>query len=289
MAETTGQGRPDMTILVTNANGKVGSQVVSALVAAGRDVRVGARSPDKAAASFPGATVVPFDYADPASVEKALAAVTAVFTSAPYELLPGAELDLIAAAQRLGVPRIVKLSALGVEADPGNPHSVVEAALRASALSWTVVRPTFFMQNYGTMAAPGIRDQGAIYEPAGDGKSSFVDTRDIAAVVVKALTEKGHEGKAYPLTGPEALDRSEVASIIAQAAGKPVRYVPVDDAALRQAMAGAPPVLVELMSTLFGYVRAGQTAGVTTTVADVLGRSPTDFSTFARDHADAWR
>jgi uncharacterized protein YbjT (DUF2867 family) len=278
-----------MTILVTNANGKVGSQVVSALVVAGQDVRVGARSPDKAAAQFPGARVVRFDYSDLATIENALAGVTAVFTSAPYELLPGAELDLIAAAQRLGVKRVVKLSALGVEADSSNPHSVVEAELRTSGLSWTVVRPTFFMQNYATMAATGIRGQGAIYEPAGDGKSSFIDTRDIAAVVVKALTEPGHEGKTYPLTGPEALDRSEVASIIGDACGKSVRYVPVDDAALREAMSGAPPVLIELMSTLFGYVRAGQTAGVNTTVADVLGRSPTDFRTFARDHADAWR
>lgn len=278
-----------MSILVTNANGKVGSQVVAALAAQGRDVRVGARSPAKAAARVPGATIVAFDYTDAGSVAAALQGVDTVFTSAPYELLPQAELALIEAAKTAGVKRIVKLSARGVEADPSNPHSVVEAALAASGLAWTVVRPTFFMQNYATMSAATIRDQGAIYEPAADGASAFVDTRDIAAVVVKALTEAGHDGRAYDLTGPEALDRASVAAAIAEAAGKPVRYVPVDDAALRNAMAGAPPALTELMSGLFAAVRAGHTAATTTTVQDLLGRPATPFATFARDHADAWR
>lgn len=278
-----------MSILVTNANGKVGSQVVAALLSQGQDVRVGARSPAKASERAGGATVVAFDYTAPQSVAAALRGVDAVFTSAPYELLPEAELDLIDAAKAAGVKRLVKLSALGVEANPANPHSVVEAALARSGLAWTIVRPTFFMQNYATLSAPTIRDQGAIYEPAADGKSAFIDTRDIAAVVAKVLTEPGHEGAAYGLTGPAALDRAEVAALIAEAAGKPVRYVPVDDAALRQAMAAAPPALTELMSGLFAAVRAGQTAATTTTVLDLLGRPPISFRTFARDHADAWR
>jgi uncharacterized protein YbjT (DUF2867 family) len=278
-----------MTILVTNANGKVGSQVVAALLALGQEVRVGARSPKKAQDQFPGATVVPFDYADKAGFAAALEGVDAVFTSAPYDLLPGAEIDLIAAAKDAGVKHVVKLSALGVEADPTNPHSVVEAELTRSGLAWTVVRPTFFMQNYATLSAAGIRDQGAIYEPAADGKSAFIDTRDIAAVVAEVLIEPGHVGNAYALTGPEPLDRASVAALIGEAAGRPVQYVPVDDAALRNAMAGAPPALVELMSGLFAAVRAGRTANTTTTVEDVLGRPPVDFRTFAKDHADVWR
>lgn len=278
-----------MSILVTNANGKVGSQVVAALAAQGQDVRVGARSPGKAAGRAQGAPVVPFDYTDPQSVAAALRGVDAVFTSAPYELLPRAELDLIAAAEAAGVKRLVKLSALGVEIDPANPHSVVEAALANSGLAWTVVRPTFFMQNYATLSAGSIREQGAFYEPAADGKSAFIDTRDIAAVVAKVLTEPGHEKKAYGLTGPEALDRATVAALISEAAGKPVRYVPVDDAALRQAMAAAPAALTELMSGLFAAVRAGHTAATTTTVQDLLGRPPISFRTFAGDHAEAWR
>lgn len=278
-----------MSILVTNANGKVGSQAVAALLAKGQAVKVGARSPEKAAERAQGATVVRFDYSDPGSVASALAGVDAVFTSAPYELLPRAELDLIAAAKAAGVRKVVKLSAKGVEADPANPHSVVEAGLRSSGLAWTIVRPTFFMQNYATLSAGSIRDQGAIYEPAGDGRSAFIDTRDIAAVVVKALTEPGHEGRAYDLTGPEALDRTTVAALIAKAAGKPVRYVAVDDAALRQAMAGAPQALTELMSGLFSAVRAGHTAATTRTVEDLLGRPAITFETFANDHAQAWR
>lgn len=278
-----------MTVLVTNANGKVGQEVVRALLAKGTAVRVGARTPEKARTQFPGAEVVAFDYGNAGTVRAALAGVSAVFSAVPYELLPAAETDLIAAAKAAGVTRFVKLSALGVEVDPASPHSVAEAALRASGLAWTIVRPTFFMQNYATLSADGIRTQGRIYEPAADGRSAFVDTRDIAEVVATVLTRPGHEGKAYALTGPESLGRAQVAAKIAAAAGRPVEYVAVDDAALRAAMAGAPPSLIELMSMLFGAVRAGHTDAVHDGVPTVLGRPARSFDAFARDHAAVWR
>ncbi len=278
-----------MTVLVTNANGKVGQEVVRALLAKGVPVRVGARTPDKAAAQFPGADVVPFDYGNRATVDAALAGMTAVFSAAPYELLPLAETDLIARAKAAGVRRFVKMSALGVEIDPASPHMIAETALRMSGLGWTIIRPTFFMQNYALMSAGTIRDQGRIYEPAGDGRSAFVDTRDIADVAVAVLTDAAHEGRIYALTGPESLTRAEVAAKIAAASGRPVAYVPVDDAALRAAMAGAPATLVTLMSMLFAAVRAGHTAAIHDGVPTVLGRPARSFDAFARDHAAVWR
>jgi uncharacterized protein YbjT (DUF2867 family) len=145
------------------------------------------------------------------------------------------------------------------------------------------------MQNYATTSAATIRDHGAFYEPADDGKTAFIDTRDIAEIGVKALTEPGHNGKSYALTGAEPLDRHQVAAHISTAIGKPVNFVNVDDAALRKAMAGAPAALVELMSALMGYVRAGYTAGIETDVEKVLGRKPTSFAQFARDHAHVWK
>jgi uncharacterized protein YbjT (DUF2867 family) len=144
------------------------------------------------------------------------------------------------------------------------------------------------MQNYATMMAPSVRS-GAIYEAAAEGATSFVDVRDIAAVALAALTKPGHAGKTYTLTGPAALTRAQVAAALTRAAGKPVAYVAVDDAALRGAMAGAPPALVDLMSALYGAVRQGYTAHVADDVADVTGRPPRDFSAFAADHAGAWR
>ena len=277
-----------MTILVSNANGKVGQEVARALLAAGRPVRVGVRNVARAAEQFPGAEVVELDVTKPQTLAAAVAGVDAVFAATPYEQLPDGEYRLIEAAKAAGVSRFVKMSALGVESDPASPHSLAEAELAKSGMAYTVLRPTFFMQNYSTMSAGSVR-AGAIYEPAAEGASAFVDTRDIAAVAVAVLTQSGHEGHAYALTGPEALTRAQVADLIGQARGAEVKYVAVDDAALRSAMAGAPPSLVELMSKLFGYVRAGYTAGISGDVERVLGRPARDFKTFAADHASVWK
>ena len=151
-----------------------------------------------------------------------------------------------------------------------------------------MLRPTFFAQNYSTAAAAQVKS-GAFYEPAGNGATAFVDTRDIADVAVLALTQPGHNGKAYTLTGPVALTRAEVAAELSKAIGKTVKYVEVDDAALRGAMAGAPPALIELMSVLFGYVRQGYTAGVSEDVAKVTGRPARNFAAFAADHVAVWK
>ena len=277
-----------MTILVSNANGKVGQEVVKALMAAGENVRIGARDIARAGKEFPGAEIVELDFARPETVATAVAGARAVFSAAPYPLLPHAELGLIEAAKAAGVRQFVKLSALGVETNPASPHSIVEAALAKSGLAWTVLRPTFFMQNYSTMSVGSIK-AGAIYEPAADGASSFIDARDIADVAVVALTKPGHEGKAYALTGPAPLTRADVADAVSKVSGREVKYVAVDDAALRSAMAGAPASLIELMSGLFSLVRQGLTAGVSPDVENVLGRPPRAFATFAADHADVWR
>ncbi|WP_181707441.1 NAD(P)H-binding protein [Chthonobacter rhizosphaerae] len=278
-----------MTLFVANANGKVGTDLVAALLAGGHAVRVGARDLAKARAAFPGAEVVAFDYADVPAHAAALDGVTALFTAAPPWLLPAAEIDLLALARDKGVRRIVKLSYLGAELAPESPHGRAERAIEASGLEWTHIRPTFFNQNFSTAHAATIRTEGAFYEPAADGASAFIDTRDIAAVVVKALTEPGHNGKAYGLTGSESLTRHQVAEALSAALGRTIRYVPVDDAALRASLAGAPQALVELLSGLYGAVRAGQTAATTTTVADLLGRPPIRFADFATDAAATWR
>jgi uncharacterized protein YbjT (DUF2867 family) len=278
-----------MTILVLNANGKVGAEVANQLIAKGEKVRIGARDTAKAKVSHPKAEVVAVDFGQPETFKAAVKGVNAIFTATPYELLPQPELDLVAAAKEAGVKHIVKISTQGADEDVTSPHGAVEKSIRASGLTYTILRPNFFMQNYANQQAGTIKDHGAFYEPADEGKSSFIDTRDIAAVAVKALTEKGHAGKSYLLTGGEALNRSEVAAAIGSATGKPVKFVNVDDAALRQAMADAPPKLTELMSVLMGYVRANYTGSISPDVETLLGRKPITFETFAKDHASAWK
>lgn len=279
-----------MTILVSNANGKVGRDVAKALLATGQKVRIGARDLAAARARFPKAEIVELDVTKPATLAAAMRGVSAVFTALPYDLLPHGEIALIEAAKAAGVKRIVKLSAMGAESDPKAPHAVVAKALRDSGLEWTVLQPNFFMQNYALQMAGAVA-AGSIYEPAADGATSFVDTRDIADVAVKALTTSGHAGKAYVLTGPAALTRGDVATFLGAAIGRPVTYVAVDDAALRKSLtdSGASSQLTELMSALFGYVRSGWTATVSSDIETVLGRPARTFEAFARDHATAWK
>ncbi len=278
-----------MTILVLNANGKVGAEVADQLIAKGEKVRIGARNVAKAKASYPKAEVVAVDFGKPETLKAAVNGVSAIFTATPYELLPQPEIDLVAAAKAVGVKHIVKISTQGADEDSTSPHGAVEKSIHDSGLTYTILRPNFFMQNYAVQQAGSIKHQGAFYEPADEGKSSFIDTRDIAAIAVKALTEKGHEGKSYLLTGGEALNRNEVATAISAAIGRPVKFVNVDDAGLRKAMADAPPKLTELMSVLMGYVRANYTGAISPDVEKLLGHKPTTFAQFAKDHASAWK
>jgi uncharacterized protein YbjT (DUF2867 family) len=192
---------------------------------------------------FPGVEIVPLDVAQPATLAPALHGITAVFAALPYELQPAADQALIAASAEAGVTRFVKLSAMGADADPSSPHMLAENSLAESGLEWTVLRPNFFMQNYATMMADQVRS-GAIYEPAAEGATSFVDARDIAAVALAALTQPGHNRQIYALTGPVALTRAEVAATLTRVVGKKVTYIAIDDAALRNGMAGAPASLV---------------------------------------------
>lgn len=278
-----------MTILITTPNGKVGSEIVQQLLAAGYDVRVGAHTVEKAQRAFPTAEVIHFDYADPSSIETALAGVSTLYLGAPGDMPAEPVNRVVDLAKAAGVTRIVKLSASGVEQGDSSLRQN-ELYIEQSGLEHTFLRPTFFMQNYSTGNRESIAQQGAFYEPADQGKTGFIDTRDIAAVAVAALTQNGHAGKAYTLTGPESLDRTQVAAAISEATGKPVQYVALTDAQFREAVSSVmSPAYVELMSGLYSFVRQGWTSQVTGDVQQVLGRAPISFQQFAHDHADVWR
>ncbi len=275
-------------ILVTTPNGKVGSEVAKQLLEQGHPVRLAAHTVEKARAVFPQAEVVAFDFADEDKVSAALKGVDTLYLASPGDDAEPSQraIDL---AKEGRVTRIVRLSAMGVEGSD-NPMRRVERHLEASGLQYTLLRPNWFMQNYSTGSADGIRTQGTFPEPAGDAKSSFIDTRDIAAVAVKALLEDGHHAQAYALTGGRAYDRHEVADAISQATGKAVTYQSVSETQFQQGMtsAGVPEGYVALMTGLYQAVRAGHTAAVTDTVEQLTGRPPTSLEQFARDHKDAW-
>lgn len=280
-----------MNLLVLGATGTVGSALVAELARRGLAPRAATRDP--AAHAFPaGVTPVAFDYADPALVAAAVSGVDRMFVLAPPGLADQAERwrALFAAAREAGVRHVVLMTAKG--AGPDTPHAEGEAALRASGLSWTVLQPTFFMQNLSTYSGETIRRDGAFYLPAGDGRAAFVDARDIAAAAAEALVHpEAHAGRTYELTGSESLSLAEVAALLSEAAGRPIRYVDPGAEAYRAALeaVGLPPDLAAMFTHLYAVVvKNGWAAATTDDVSRVLGRAPSRFAEFARDHASDW-
>jgi uncharacterized protein YbjT (DUF2867 family) len=277
-----------MYVLVTTPTGKVGSEVVRLLREKGIKHRIGARTVEKAQKEFPDSEIVRFDYQDESTLKAALQGVDTVYLASPGAAPAEPEKRLVDLAKAGGVKRIVKLSAMGVDQNDAAPLRQVEKYIEASGLQWTHVRPSFFMQNYSVAQAQSIRN-GSFAEPADNARTPFIDARDIAEVAVKALTEDGHHGKAYALTGPELLSRAQVAEKLSQGIGKPVQYVPITDQQFREAMkAYMPPPVLELMSALYAGVRAGWTEVKTDTVQQVLGRPPRSFDEFVKDSRSAW-
>jgi uncharacterized protein YbjT (DUF2867 family) len=198
--------------------------------------------------------------------------------------------DFIQMAQRRQVEHVVKVSALGASPNakiaPSRWHGQIEQQLEKSSLGWTILQPSYFMQNM-LMFAESIANQGAFYCPAGEGKMGMVDVRDIAAVAVKALSEPGHMAKKYVVTGPEAISYTQIAEKLTAAIGKPVRYVNVmpDDAKKNLLGTGMPAWMVDALLELYAIVRAGHGGVVTNVVEQVTGKMPRDFDGFACEHA----
>ena len=282
------------TILVTGATGNVGSQVVEQLIASGVTPRVAVRSINKAESlKKAGAEPVEMDLARPETVQSALTGVDKVFLVSPF--VPNmVELTaiLIEAAKRANVQQIVKLAAL---AQPGIAlskwHEEMEKAITSSNIPFTFLRPNGFMQNFVNAMAESIKSDNAFYLNAGDGKVSFVDTRDIASVAVAALITSGHEGQSYTITGAQALSHAETAAILSQVLGRTINYVDVPEDVVRQGMQGAgmPEPTVNALLELYASYKAGQAATVSPVVEQVTGKQPISFEQFAKDYAEVWQ
>ena len=285
------------TILVMGATGNVGSQVVKQLADTGANVRAAVRSPRKAESlKSERVSLTEFDTDKPETIEAAFQGVDKVFLLTP--LVPNmVELsaNLVAAAKKAGVKHIIKSSGMGAEVEPGITltrwHREAEKAIEASGIAFTFVRPNGFMQNYANFNGATIKTQNAFYLPVGDGKVSYIDTRDIAAVAVAALTQDGHEGKAYEVTGLEAISNQEIAEIISQVVGRKINYVDVPEDAARSEMkqSGMPDVLIDMTMELYELYKAGYASDVTPTVEQVTGKKPISFVQFANDYAEAFK
>ncbi|WP_339928515.1 NAD(P)H-binding protein [uncultured Brevundimonas sp.] len=283
-------------VLVTGPTGKVGRRLIPLLWRRGVVVRAASRSPVTARA---GVEPVRFDWADESTYESARTGVDAMYLvpgSSPGPEHAGHIRALLDGADKAGVKRVVLLSVYGVDqAPPDNPLRRIELAVESSGVPYTIVRPGAFMQNFSEKhflrTVEGIRERDEIVGPGGDGVVSHVSTEDIAAVAAIALSEGGHEGKGYPLLGPEPLTMTQVAEQIAWVAGRPIRYVETDHTPMRDALlaAGEPLETAEHNSRLHAYAfSSGAFGGLNDDILEVTGRPPVSFAEYAAGAAAAW-
>ena len=281
-------------VLVTGAPGNVGTPLVHELLHLGAAVRVAAWDDAAARRAFGNSVeVVPFDFEQPATFGPAFAGIERMFLLRPPQIVDvdGAIVPALQAAAAAGARHVVFLSIQGAERNRVVPHRKIEDRLRAGDMAWTFVRAAYFMQNLSTTHAPEIRELGEVWVPAGRrSRTAHVDARDVAAIAARALTEGGHEGRAYTPTGPAALTYGEIAALLSAELDQPVRYADPNPVRYWRRMRhrGMPRGMVAVTLGIYTAARLGLAAGVTGDVERVTGRPPIPMERFVHDTRDAW-
>lgn len=284
-------------IVVVGSTGSTGAAAVAELKRRGHRVRATARHLERAAALHgEDVELVYADLQDPSTLGPALEGATGVYvavggaTGSPE--LVALERRLIDIAQQVGVGHYVKCS--GIDAPDGVAeiqrwHAAIEAHLVSSGLAYTILRPSFFMQNFLGLA-PAIR-AGALPLPTKDARAGLIDARDIGAVAAAVLSDPSHRQQVYTLTGPESWSHAEAAAILSGVLERPVSHVDLPEAAFAQAGAdaGMPRWFAELLADVYATVFAtGRAARTTPDVQRILGRAPTRLVDFVREHRSAF-
>jgi uncharacterized protein YbjT (DUF2867 family) len=276
-------------ILVIGGRSKIGTALIEELLNRGQRVRALVRAGEPAGlpaepAGLPAtAEAVTGDLADEGSLVTAMAGIEKVFLlSSPHPDAVGWHRNAIDAARRTQVQLLVRSSILGADlvsqAEFISAHTTCDRYLEGSGLPYAIVRPNLFLQNIPGSTIPSIDATGTFYGDAGEARISMVDTRDVAAVAAVALTQPGHAGAHYDVTGPEALSYADVAARLTSAMGRPIRYVDAPDDAVRQALLGAgltewfAGALVGLYQDYRRSGTDGYAAQVTGTVQRLTGR-----------------
>jgi uncharacterized protein YbjT (DUF2867 family) len=263
--------------LVLGGTGKTGRRVVERLVSRGVPTRVASRAADPS-----------FDWEKQSTWDAVLDGVTAAYVSyAPDLAIPGATdciRSFIEKAVEHGVQRLVILSGRGEE-----EAQLCECIVQDAGIEWCVVRASWFNQNFSEGEFLDMVLAGAVTLPAGDVPEPFVDVDDIADVAVAALTENGHAGQIYEVTGPRMLTFKEAVAEIAHASGREIRYIQIPHEAFAAGIveSGAPDDIAWLLGYLFSTVLDGRNAYVCDGVQRALGREPRDFAEYARRIADS--
>ncbi len=281
-----------MEILVLGATGNTGSEVVKQLKEAGADFGIMARSADAAnKLDLNPNQVRVSNYDDVETMTQALEGVKKIYVAMPAHPSNQQWIEnTVAAAKAAGVELIVKLSGMGAKADAGSEiirtHVLTDDIVKASGIAYAIVQPNSFFQNlYGSL--PTINAMGQFFLPLAQAKQSVIDIRDVAAVVVTALTQSGHENQTYLISGPEALTFAEQAAILTEVSGKQIDYIAVPQEAAESAMkeAGMDNWTAEKLAEIMAWFGEGHYASVTDTVERVTGNKPRTFRAFAEEFA----
>lgn len=278
-------------ILITGASGNVGREVLKQAVAAGLRVRAAYQVLKKGAAPD-GVEAMCVDFNQPQTLRAALVGIERVLLVGPPtdQLIPleRKAVDVIAQSE---VRHLVKVSAMGGrDAIFPRQHAESEDSIRATGISYTFLRPNGFMQNLVNYSAPSIRTIGRFYGSEGEGRVSIIDVGDVAAVAVKVLSEDGHAGQVYTLTGPEALSNSQVAEKMSEVLGREIQFVnlPPDDLKTALTSAGVSEWNAEAVVDLQRLYREGKAAAVTGDVKRILGREPRGLTQFLTENRGAF-
>ncbi len=277
-------------ILVTGATGNVGRDVLRGLLQLGVPVRAAATDPNRARNSLPeGCNLVQFDFNDSSTFAAALDGVKRVFLMRPPAMDdPKAFKPILKAVASGGLEQLVFLSLLGAQNNPVVPHRKLELVIEKLNIPHVFLRPSFFLQNFSTTHRLDICQRNDLFIPAGKGRTSFIDARDIASVAVRALTVPHIVNGGVDLTGAEALTYSEVATIFSEVLGRTITYS--DPLPLRFGLEmqkrGIAPGFVNIMILIYNTNRFGLAAQVTNDVRRILGRDPLRVEDFVRDFKD---
>jgi uncharacterized protein YbjT (DUF2867 family) len=292
-------------ILVTGATGNVGTELIKELTNTGVNFRAGVhsnKSANKLGTNLSRAQLVEIDYDKPETLGRACEGVGKIFLLTPDS--PSAvevTSNLVKEAKKAEVRHIVRQSnilvtEMNADTNYARLHREAEKIIEESSLQFTFLRPNDFMQNFVNLFAPTIKTNSAFYIPGGDAKVSFVDVRDIAAVAAEVLMENDESGtryfgKAYNITGPEALSYYQAAEILSNTAGRKINYVNITETDARRGMKdiGMNEWFIDIALELFDSYRKGYASEVSNAVESITGSKPISFSQFTRDYAGAFR
>lgn len=281
-------------ILVTAASGTVSSVLINTLKETNQDFRIALRNLEKAnELGWNGLDTVVLDFEKPETHSIALEGIEKIFTLLPNyteNFLQNFKLFLDTAKSK-GAKHIVFMTAMGVEHNEEAPLRQMEKYIEQSGFTYTFLRPNWFMQNFVKFHGAAIKNLGGIYLPAGNAKTSFIDTRDISECAYEALLDDRHINKSYTLTGPEPLSHFDVAKKISDALGKDVQYHALTDDEARDLFTkiGYTNEMTEMMIGLYNFVKQGYSEIVTDDVKLILGREPINFDKFVQDYLEFWQ